>query len=129
MKKRPGRPPAPRTRRPVPTAVPFAAPAEPERYHFQLYITGTSPRSVEAVANIRALCEEYLAGRYELEVIDMYQQPDRATMGQIIASPTLVKRLPTPLMRMVGNLANRDQLLVKLNLAAHGVGHFSPVSP
>lgn len=89
-----------------------------ERYHLQLYITGTAPRSTEAVNNLYALCEEHLPGRYDLEVIDLYQEPDRAATGQIIASPTLVKRLPKPLMRMVGNLANREQLLIKLQLGS-----------
>lgn len=94
--------------------------AASERYHFQLFVTGTTIRSTQAVANIRALCEQHLPGRYELEVIDMYQQPDQAALGQIIAAPTLVKTFPAPLMRMVGNLANRDQLLVKLNLSQAG---------
>lgn len=99
---------------------PVAAPPEmaPPRYQFQLYITGTTIRSTQAVANIRAVCEKHLAGRYDLEVIDMYQQPEQAKIGGIIAAPTLVKLLPKPLLRMVGNLANRDQLLVKLNLPA-----------
>lgn len=88
-----------------------------ERYHLQLYITGHTPRSTQAVNNLHALCEEHLAGRYELEVIDLYQEPARAAVGQIIASPTLVKQLPKPLMRMVGNLANREQLMIKLHLA------------
>ena len=87
------------------------------RYRLQLYVTGTSPRSTQAVANLRALCEEHLAGRYDLEVIDLYQEPEKASRNQIIASPTLVKMLPPPLSRMVGNLANREQLLIKLNLA------------
>ena len=91
-------------------------PAPPRRYKFQLYITGTTLRSTQAVINIRALCEQHLPGQYELEVIDMYQQPDQAALGQIIAAPTLVKTFPAPLMRMVGNLANRDQVLIKLNL-------------
>jgi circadian clock protein KaiB len=91
------------------------------RYHFQLYITGTGPRSAQAVANLRDLCEEHLGGAYDLEVIDLYQEPGRAATGQIIASPTLVKKLPRPLMRMVGSLADREQLLIKLNLAVHPV--------
>jgi circadian clock protein KaiB len=93
---------------------------EPEavnRFHFQLYITGNTPRSTQAVANLRALCEQHLTGRYELEIIDLYQQPGRAAAGQIIASPTLIKILPKPLMRMVGNLADREQLLIKLDLS------------
>lgn len=96
-------------------------PRAPDRYHFQLFITGTTIRSTQAVANIRALCEQHLPGRYELEVIDMYQQPEQAALGQIIAAPTLVKTFPAPLLRMVGNLANRDQLLVKLNLSRDGM--------
>ena len=86
------------------------------QYHLQLYVTGTTPRSTQAIANLRAICEEHLAGRYELEVIDLYTEPARAAAGQVIASPTLVKTLPKPLMRMVGNLANRAQLMIKLNL-------------
>ncbi|MDB6166124.1 MAG: thiol-disulfide isomerase [Lacunisphaera sp.] len=87
-------------------------------YKLQLYVTGTSPRSTQAISNLRALCEEYLAGRYELEVIDLYQEPERAAAGQVVASPTLVKTLPKPLMRMVGNLANREQLMIKLDLTS-----------
>jgi circadian clock protein KaiB len=113
----------PRSRAPTP---PASAP-EPEVrsgpcYQLQLYVTGTTARSLQAVANLRALCEEHLAGRYELEVIDMYQQPGQAAVGQIIAAPTLIKKFPAPLIRMVGNLANREQLLVKLNLAAASSG-------
>ena len=106
--KKPARKPPARAKRPKA--------AEPARYRFQLYVTGTSPRSVQAVANIRALCEEHLSGRYDLEVIDMYQQPGQAALGGIIAAPTLIKSFPAPLMRMVGNLTDRGQLLVKLHL-------------
>ena len=98
------------------TAARARSAAAPRRYKFQLYITGTTLRSTQAVINIRALCEQHLPGQYELEVIDMYQQPDQAALGQIIAAPTLVKTFPAPLMRMVGNLANREQVLIKLNL-------------
>jgi circadian clock protein KaiB len=95
---------------------PPARGAAGEHYSLQLYITGTSPRSTEAIHNLHALCEEHLAGRYDLEVIDLYQEPARAAIGQVIASPTLVKSMPRPLMRMVGNLANREQLMIKLRL-------------
>lgn len=116
--KKPARPPPRKSLAPVPppTGATFATPEGPSRFHFQLYITGTSPRSTQAVANLRALCAEHLDGRYELEVIDLYQEPSRAAAGQIIASPTLIKILPKPLMRMVGNLANREQLMIKLDL-------------
>jgi len=91
----------------------------PARYHFQLFVTGTTLRSTQAVMNIRSMCEQHLPGQYELEVIDMYQQPDQAALGQIIAAPTLVKKSPAPLARMIGNLANREQMLIKLNLPGH----------
>jgi circadian clock protein KaiB len=106
------------------------AAGKPERYLFQLFVTGTTPRSTQAIANIRALCEEHLDGRYDLEVIDLYQQPALAAVGQVIASPTLVKQLPKPLMRMVGNLSNREHLLFKLNLPSEGTpAAFLPSPP
>jgi circadian clock protein KaiB len=86
------------------------------RYSLRLYITGTTARSTEAISNIRKLCEEYLAGRYDLEVVDIYQQPTQAADAQIIAAPTLIKDSPKPVKRVVGNLSNRDKVLVALNL-------------
>jgi circadian clock protein KaiB len=88
-----------------------------ERYVLRLFITGTTPRSALAITNIRALCEEYLAGRYDLEVVDIYQQPAAAAREQIIAAPTLVKKLPMPLKRLVGDLTDRARVIVGLNLA------------
>lgn len=88
-----------------------------QRYELRLYVTGTSPRSGQAIANIRALCEEFLPGRYDLEVIDIYQQPLQAANEQIIAAPTLIKITPKPSRRLVGNLSDRDKVLVGLNLA------------
>lgn len=90
--------------------------ATTQKYILRLYVTGATPRSVRAVANIRKLCEEHLAGRYELEVIDIYQQPSLAEGEQIIAAPTLIKKLPEPLRRIVGDLSSRDRLLVGLDL-------------
>jgi circadian clock protein KaiB len=87
-----------------------------QHYQLRLYVTGTSPRSTEAIANIRSLCDEYLPGRYDLEVVDIYQQPTEATDQQIIAAPTLVKELPIPAKRLVGNLSDRDKVLVGLNI-------------
>ena len=87
-----------------------------ENYVLRLYITGTTPRSCQAIANIRSLCEEHLTGRYDLEVIDIYQQPSEATGQQIIAAPTLIKKLPSPVKRMVGDLSNRARVLVALDL-------------
>lgn len=86
-------------------------------YILKLYITGTTPRSGEAIANIRSLCEEHLSGRYDLEVVDIYQQPAMAAGEQIIAAPTLVKEFPIPTKRMVGDLGNRDRVLVGLQIS------------
>jgi len=91
------------------------APAE-ERYVLRLYVTGMTPRSTAAFATIKALCEERLQGRYELEVIDIYQHPQLAIDEQIIAVPTLVKKLPAPLRRLVGDLSNEERLLLGLDL-------------
>lgn len=90
--------------------------SEREKYVLRLYVTGTTPRSCRAIANIRSLCEQYLSGRYDLEVIDIYQQPGEASDQQIIAVPTLIKKLPFPQKRMVGDLSDRDRVLVALDL-------------
>ena len=90
--------------------------AAEERYVLRLYITGMTPRSTEAFASIKALCEQRLQGRYELEVIDIYQHPQLAIDEQIIAVPTLVKLLPAPLRRLVGDLSNEDRVLLGLDL-------------
>ncbi|MBZ5589687.1 MAG: circadian clock KaiB family protein [Acidobacteriia bacterium] len=86
------------------------------RYVLRLYVAGLTPRSTRAIQNIRAICEEHLAGRYELEVVDIYQQPTLAEGEQIIAAPTLVKRLPLPLRRFIGDMSNTDRILVGLDL-------------
>ena len=87
-----------------------------EHYVLRLYVTGMTPRSTEAFFSIKALCEDRLQGRYELEVIDIYQHPQRAIDEQIIAVPTLVKKLPAPLRRLVGDLSNQDRVLLGLDL-------------
>jgi circadian clock protein KaiB len=92
------------------------AESEPEKYLLRLYVTGMTPRSTEAIERIKAICEEYLQGRYELEVIDIYQQPTLAKGDQIIATPTLVKRLPKPLRSIVGDLSNKEKVLLGLDL-------------
>lgn len=86
------------------------------RYVLRLYLTGTTPRSLRAVETIKALCEQFLKGRYELEVVDLYQQPQRAKAAQIIAAPTLVKEFPPPLRRLIGDLTEPDRVLIALNL-------------
>ena len=87
-----------------------------ERYILRLYITGLTPRSERAVRNLRAICDEYLAGRYDLEVIDIYQQPLLAKGEQIIAAPTLIKKLPLPVRRIIGDMSNRERVLLGLHL-------------
>jgi circadian clock protein KaiB len=87
-----------------------------ENYVLRLYITGMTPRSVEALASIKRFCEKHLQGHYDLEVVDIYQQPLAARDEQIIAAPTLVKSLPAPLRRLVGNLAHEDRVFAGLDL-------------
>lgn len=98
-----------------------------QRYVLKLYVTGSTPRSSRAIQSIRTLCEEHLAGRYDLEVIDIHQQPVLARGEQIIAAPTLIKQLPAPLRKMVGDLSDTDRVLMGLDLqpkaAAKSDGH------
>ncbi|MCZ7402798.1 MAG: circadian clock KaiB family protein [Candidatus Methanoperedens sp.] len=87
-----------------------------EKYVLRLYITGITPKSTQAIHNIRKICEENLKGRYELEVIDIYQQPVLAKDEQIIAAPTLIKKLPLPLRRLIGDMSDKERILVGLDL-------------
>jgi circadian clock protein KaiB len=86
------------------------------KYVLQLYVTGMTPKSTEAIANVKKLCENYLEGRYELEVIDIYQQPKLAREEQIIATPTLIKKLPDPLRKLIGDMSDTEKFLVSINL-------------
>jgi circadian clock protein KaiB len=88
------------------------------KYALRLYVAGANPRSTRATAAVKSLCETYLPGRYDLEVIDLYQQPDLAAEDQIVALPTLVKTLPLPLRRLVGDLTDTDRILIALGLPA-----------
>jgi circadian clock protein KaiB len=90
--------------------------AEAERYVLRLYIAGTTAASSRSVENLRAICDEHLSGRYELAVVDVFQQPVLAKDEQIIAVPTLIKKLPSPLRRIVGDLSNAQRVLVGLDL-------------
>ena len=85
-------------------------------YHLKLYVAGQSPKSVNAIVNIKAICEEFLQGRYDLDVIDLYQQPQLATGDQIIALPMLVRMDPLPLRRIIGDLSNIERVLLSLDL-------------
>jgi circadian clock protein KaiB len=87
-----------------------------ETYVLRLYVTGSTPRSLRAIADVRQFCEEYIYGRYDLEVIDLYQQPQLAEGEQIIAAPTLIKKLPLPLRRIIGDMSQSERVLVGLDL-------------
>jgi len=89
---------------------------EIEKYKLRLYITGSTSRSVSALTNLKKICEEYLEGRYELEVIDLYQKPSLAIGDQIIAAPTLIKKLPLPFRRIIGDMSNKEKVLLGLDL-------------
>lgn len=106
------------TRRKQPRApLKQATPAPPsEQYVLRLYIAGMTPRAGRAIESVRALCEAHLTGRYDLQVIDVYQQPALAKGEQIIAAPTLIKKLPLPLRRIIGDMSNHDRVLVGLDL-------------
>lgn len=93
----------------------LSKPAAPP-YVLRLYVVGMTPRSARAITNIKAICEEYLRGRYELEVVDVYQQPMLAQGEQILAVPALVKKLPLPLRTLVGDLSNTERVLLGLDL-------------
>ena len=101
---------------------PWTAPAQeppdgaPERYILKLYVTGLTSRSARTVENLQSFCQKHLAGRYELQVIDVYQQPELARTEQIVAVPTLIKKLPLPLRRLIGDMSDEERVLVGLDL-------------
>jgi circadian clock protein KaiB len=92
------------------------APVAGTCYRFCLFVTGTTARSLRAIENARKLCDENLRGRYELEIVDVYEHPEATRDLQIIATPTLVKLSPAPLRRFIGDLADLDRLLAGLDL-------------
>jgi circadian clock protein KaiB len=94
--------------------------AEPGmQYRLRLFVAGTTPRSARAIQNIRAICEANLQGRYDLEVIDIYQHPEQIVPEQIVVIPTLIKELPLPLRKMIGDLSNKEQVLLGLDIVSH----------
>lgn len=101
------------------TALPEQDPAgdpDPEHYHLRLYVAGQTTKSLTAIANLKRVCEEHLAGRYEIEVIDLLVNPKLAAGDQILAIPTLVRKLPEPLKRIIGDLSNTDKVLIGLDI-------------
>jgi circadian clock protein KaiB len=93
-----------------------AAAAAGVDYVLRLYVSGQTPRSVLAIENMRRICTEYLDQRYSLEIIDIYQHPEACQQQQLIAAPTLIKVLPQPLRRIIGDLSNTEKVLVGLDL-------------
>jgi circadian clock protein KaiB len=87
-----------------------------ERYVLRLYVTGMTARSGRAISNLQSICDEYLLGRYDLEIVDIYQQPVLTKGEQIIAAPTLIKKLPLPMRRIIGDMSNKDRVLLGLDL-------------
>lgn len=89
-------------------------------YNLRLYVAGKTPKSVAALSNLQKICEEHLAGRYRIEVVDLFENPQLAAGDQILAVPTLVRRLPPPLKRIIGNLSDSERVLVGLDLRREG---------
>jgi len=87
-----------------------------EHYRLRLYVTGSTPRSSRAIQNIRAICEDKLQGRYDLEVIDIYQNPEQVKPEQIVVAPTLIKKLPLPVRKIIGDLSNTERVLAGLDI-------------
>jgi circadian clock protein KaiB len=97
------------------------AKAKDEKYVLRLYVAGMSTKSVQAIDNIKRICEEYLPGKYQLEVIDIYQYPIFAKDGQIVAAPTLIKELPLPLKKLIGSMTNTDRVLLGLDIKSKDI--------
>ena len=93
-----------------------AARRDGAKFILRLYVTGMSPKSARTIANVKKFCEEHLDGRYELKVIDIYQQPELARGEQIIATPTLIKKLPLPLRKLIGDMSDAEKFLVGIDL-------------
>jgi circadian clock protein KaiB len=87
-----------------------------ERWELRLYVAGQTPRSLAAYANLKKICETHLRGKYRIEVIDLLAHPERAQVDQIVAIPTLVRKLPPPLKRIIGDLSNKERTLVGMEI-------------
>lgn len=90
--------------------------ADAKKWNLRLYVAGQTPKSIVALANLKRICEQHLEGQYKVEVIDLMENPQLAQRDQIVAIPTLVRELPTPLKRIIGDLSNTDRVLVGLDV-------------
>ena len=104
------------TAKPQKTSASDVEPGTDERWELRLYVAGQTPKSVAAFVNLKRICEEYMKGRYHVEVIDLLEQPQLAKGDQILAVPTLVRKLPEPLKKIIGDLSNEERVLVGLDL-------------
>src|SRR5512140_1569424 len=93
------------------------APSKPAKWRLRLYVAGQTPKSLRAFANLKAICEQRLAGKYSIEIIDLMDKPQLAAGDQIVAIPTLVRRLPTPVRKIIGDLSNVERVLIGLDLS------------
>jgi circadian clock protein KaiB len=101
---------------------PLPRKTSPENWELRLYVAGATPRSQEAIRSITEICDEHLEGRCDLQVIDLYQQPVLAKGEQILAVPTLIKKLPAPLRRLIGSMVDKEKILVGLDLLPRSLG-------
>lgn len=92
---------------------------DPNFYDLRLYVAGQTPKSVAALANLKRFCEEHLAGKYKIEVVDLVENPKLARSDQILAIPTLVRRLPEPIRKIIGDLSSSERVLVGLEIRSH----------
>jgi len=93
-----------------------AAKGNKQKYVLRLYVAGISPRSERAIRSVKEVCEQHLQGRYDLEIIDIYQQPESVKGEDLVALPTLIKKLPAPLKRLIGDMSSKEKLIVGLDL-------------
>lgn len=110
------RPPEPPDPPDPPEPAASTEPTEPKEWQLRLYVAGTTERSTAALENLRRICEEHLAGKYEIEVIDLLERPQLAKGEQIVAIPTLVRQLPEPVRKIIGDLSDRERVLIGLDL-------------
>jgi circadian clock protein KaiB len=109
------------------TATSVAAAAKGELWELRLYVAGQTPKSVRAFANLKQICETHLAGQYRIEVVDLLENPHLGQRDQIVAIPTLIRKLPEPVRKIIGDLANTERVLVGLEI--HAVGREPPAQP
>ena len=108
--------PMKKSRRPTNGRPPQGASEESARWNLRLYVAGQTPRSLTAFKNLKDICEEYLKGKYHIEVVDLMENPTLARGDQILAVPTLVRKLPQPIRKIIGDLSNTERVLVGLDI-------------